>query len=416
MESLFSGNTIVLYFIVIMLILKPTNLKENQKVFFVYIVAALMQYTNNLNGLTITVITLLVMLLYMEFFNTSEFRKHIMISIKHKILDFFYIMFAENCLLRFILYMFFSSELFFIHYTNIFGFEHSEYILIVIRLIILLSIANDIYAENWKAKELDDMKYIITSMKHINNTDYLLTASQKNIVTMLEDKTYFKRKKFGTAYTIEYFKLAVFPKIIRKISFTNKVIKNELTYKTGDGLLNKLIKFRKYDVWVIINSFKSTAVYLKEAISRGHSTIDAQLVRSIGIEHGYNGKFINVIKRKLFEQIYTNLFLNNWEAYYKKMFYSNAGYMKDYLLYAYLNLVRVEVQGHSYKGLKNVFGKDVTELNEDEMFIGVFCFSHYHPTAECIKNYAAFYGYDIDIDRIEDIFKEIDNYWYKLNN
>ena len=177
---------------------------------------------------------------------------------------------------------------------------------------------------------------------------------------------------------------------------------------------------KKYFVF-IINVLKQvdnilasvTVLQIKQILSRGHSTIEAQLVRSIGLETGFTrDNLINLIKRKIYEVIYTKIIFSSLEVYYKKHYYANKNRMKDYLLYLYVSTALVRHNDKSYHGLKELFNKEIDSLSQDELFIGTlfFRFSEVILNHDYILIQASIYGYSINDDTISLVLNEIEEY------
>ena len=139
----------------------------------------------------------------------------------------------------------------------------------------------------------------------------------------------------------------------------------------------------------------------------GTSTIEAQVIRTIGIEKGYRSGFIFVIKRKIFEGVYTKIIFTSLKKFFDQNLYANASYMKEYLLYIYLLTAKIVIHEHTYNGVKDLYNKELKDITIDELFIGVISMSKYNLDAEKIYAQAQIYKYDISKEKIKEILNTI---------
>ncbi|MEG1009313.1 MAG: hypothetical protein RSF67_05835, partial [Clostridia bacterium] len=133
-------------------------------------------------------------------------------------------------------------------------------------------------------KNLDEIQSEIEFHLKIYNLDVNFNKNRFDTVVMLEDKSYYIRNKMSTIISCSYLKYII--KRVINFAKKRKVTKTQIMHLRGNTL-------KKH--------------------CRGHSTIEAQLIRTIGIENGYDWKYINILKRKIFETIYVNLVFNNLE-------------------------------------------------------------------------------------------------------
>lgn len=96
-----------------------------------------------------------------------------------------------------------------------------------------------------------------------------------------------------------------------------------------------------------------------------------QLLRTLAIEEGYEC----IIRRKIYEIIYSKLFLKNLEMYYKKCGCSIEEF-KDFMLYLYLRCAPCLNKGQE-KRVAEIIGKrsNIESFSREELFILTLCFS-----------------------------------------
>ncbi len=424
MLSLFQ-NPLVIYFLALLLFLKPTFLQDNQKIMVTYISTSLFIFSNH-KLKVIIMIMLLTLFFYYEYLTESDFKRKYMVRISYKLMDFWYVMIFQYAFCRFLCFI-----ILFEYYLN-----NPSDIKFVGLMMLVCSIANTLFILPWKIKSLDEVYEKMTSLCQINNLNYKCNKDFFEIVVRLEDKSYYKRKKCLTIFSFDYIYRYAIPRFIHlsvpeeHLLGTNKIkISSLLYYLTNlkkysyycTCFIRKIVSIvKKYFVF-IINVLKQvdnilasvTVLQIKQILSRGHSTIEAQLVRSIGLETGFTrDNLINLIKRKIYEVIYTKIIFSSLEVYYKKHYYANKNRMKDYLLYLYVSTALVRHNDKSYHGLKELFNKEIDSLSQDELFIGTlfFRFSEVILNHDYILIQASIYGYSINDDTISLVLNEIEEY------
>lgn len=383
MDALLKDNYILIYLFTIILFLKPENLEDNQKIFFVYFITFFIDFVKVIPTAILLSVSIFSIFLYLEYFQNSNFRRKIMTKFSHKVVDFIFLMFLQYSFLSFVFIIFLNSE-FFMQFLYVKFGECSIYVLRVLQILICIFLTNNLFAMPWKIKELDDIKIELESICKIYNLPNKFNINWFSTVVLLEDKSFYKRQTYGTIFTYSFWKDYLFPRLKR-------------------GIIKKLriINLKRIFRW--INENKFNVINKIRLLFRGYSTIEAQLIRTIGIESGYKLTF----KRKLFEIIYTKLFFENLKKVYEKYNYANCSRMKDYLLYVYLHKAKVAIKGKTYIGLKKLFCKEIGELSDEELFIGTLAFSKYSLTKEDIRYYAEHYHYNISDELISDIYDSI---------
>ena len=180
------------------------------------------------------------------------------------------------------------------------------------------------------------------------NSDYF------QIITYIEDKTFFIRKQTYNILSIEAFIYK-----FRQLKDRNK------------STINNLWKVKEY-----VSNNK---------IIRGYSTLEMQLIRSIGIERGYKFK----LRRKIYELIYSYIWFNSLKQYFENNYFINIGNFKIYILHIYFNSVPIKINGHIYSPISKfmqIHEKEVYDPDEKELFFLACCgLKHENKTEHRIK-------------------------------
>lgn len=103
--------------------------------------------------------------------------------------------------------------------------------------------------------------------------------------------------------------------------------------------------------------------WLKLIFKRGYATLEMQLIRNIGIEKGYeNDK--HILRRKLFEVIYSYIFFTGLKHYYEVIRFKNRKNFKKFILYVYLYSVDTKINGRTIDPLLSIFGDEKSQIPE----------------------------------------------------
>ena len=112
---------------------------------------------------------------------------------------------------------------------------------------------------------------------------------------------------------------------------------------------------------------------IRKIFSRGYGTIEMQLIRNIGIERGYD---TCVLRRKIFEVIYSTLIFNSYRKQFSKVSDSIQNF-KYWILWCYVQNVPVKFSRRFFpvqsSTAQQIFGKDFETLSLEEFF--VWCIS-----------------------------------------
>lgn len=122
----------------------------------------------------------------------------------------------------------------------------------------------------------------------------------------------------------------------------------------------KRILFRPYQEKI------RKSVFIRMA-KRGYSTPEMQLIRTIGIERGYD-KY--KISRKAFEVIYGKIFFASFKEYHRANTYLELDHYRHYLLYTYVQTVMTKIKGVRCSPLSSAFiNSDIRNWSMEGLFI-----------------------------------------------
>ena len=199
----------------------------------------------------------------------------------------------------------------------------------------------------------------------------------------IEDKSYFLREKSYNFFSIEFFRYRLNKKKTKKINL---------------GRALKKILFKKLHI----------TRKLKKYI-RGYSTIEMQIIRTLGIKHGYR----HFICRKIYEVLYSKMYFKNLRKYMNKSHLNTEGccQFKEYLLFVYIGIAPIKLNNRNYDDMLSVWKtKQLNDVTKEQFFISILGLSNRKISNEIIYNYNGIVDkYNLNENELEKIIKELNN-------
>lgn len=334
MEALFVGNSVILLFWVFITFIVDIKQKY-KKVVLMYLITYLANVLNVVP--TIPSYALLSVALFIDFeFFEDKFKKNILCNFFDKVIDYVYTVIFQYSYIAYTISLILSSSFVTMKFSK--GIRIVFYLIsFVMFCLSYVEAAN----ENYTLCSFGEIKKKIDSVKKYR--DFLKDEEcivNPYCILGIEDKNYFVR---GEKYT-----------------FFN------LFYLEG-----KYLKKFFRGIWRLLLKSKEKKQDISKAI-RGYSTIEMQLLRTLAIKDGYDC----IVRRKIYEVVYSRLFWKNLRLYYKKCGCSVDEY-KEYLLLLYMRLAACLNNGGE-KQVERVIKKsrkDITKYSKEELFVLVLCFS-----------------------------------------
>lgn len=147
--------------------------------------------------------------------------------------------------------------------------------------------------------------------------------------------------------------------------------------------------------------------HYRKCILRGYGTIDMQLVRSVGIERGYNC----AIRRKIFEVAYSHIIYN---SYYRKVS-STPRLFKCWMLRNYIKNVGIKINGKIYSPeggdvFRRAFKTPFYKLSKDKFFVWILGLRYFDRIGPNVlrANKEVMKKYNINKAKVETILKQFE--------
>lgn len=381
MDKLFGNNTFFIYLFACITIFNFTKFQENQKIFLIYLFTFGLSFTHLLSVSRALLFLLCITFIYLEFLTDDEEKLHLLIKIKYKLLDYIFLVIFQYGILWIVLSIIFTSirlRLFIGNYSildDINLFISTNLVMNILSLIFFIFGTIHVSSQKFQVKRFTELisYFSAPSINHVSFNK--LNQNFYSILSDIEDKSYFHRKKSYNFCSLEFIKYK-----LKKFNITRK---------------NKFV----------LKNIKYYALHSKHI--RGYSTLEMQLIRTIGIERGYNKKYI----RKIYELVYSTIFFKSLLSFYNDNIYSNRKYFKEYLIYIYLQNVNTKIAGTYFRNLSKVFSDDLVQWSEEQFLVVCAGLSHAKFSSDTIidKHLTLILNYNLDQEEIRKIVEEIEN-------
>lgn len=369
MEELLQ-NSAVLLVIVTLLYVVITDLKvtERMRVMLVYIFSFVLAIAGAFEQHFIWIGSAIVLFLALEFLTDDAWRLQLFTRPDYKLIDFLYRMFIEYAYAPFLgaLLMIFIGQL----------PDADQFIAYSIGVILLAVSLFILTAKKYATKSISD---IVAQLEgdmltyQLNVTPHM--ADLFLILTAMEDRAYFERT--DTQHTIPF----------------GYFIQKSLGYIRGRT---------PYEIWRAIRGL----------FTRGYGTIEMQLLRSIGIEYGYQYTY----QRKIFEVLYANMIFNGYRAY---LVHGRGDYSqyRAFIIHKYIESVDVRINGRLYRpydsrsSLLRMYDADsLDEISREQFFVWCLGLPQRDYIYDWVLDYYEdmMYVHDIDRQQVEVLLRRFE--------
>lgn len=330
METLFNKNIVFVFFFAMIAIYNYSVLKEYQRMAIIYISVYSLTVLNIVDVKLAIWLLALSLFCFFEVFTLDVTRFKILVNPIYKIIDFIYISFSQYAFMRM------CCALIMIKFSVPFSIPGQNIIFKLISIFLLIWILTDILQQKYELYTFGEMYKIFTDFP-INKVDFNEKLDQAcSILVSIEDKAYFERKSYSFL-SLKYI-----------LSILNTKVRNQ--------------KGRQK----LISIFSAGNIFVRNVLdeSRGYSTIQMQLIRSLGIKRGYNCKY----RRKIFEILYSRMFFKGLEKMYKGERVAKRQYFKKYLIYIYFHKVNTFLGDVMFSKFLNAFDLQYDKKNKKDIY------------------------------------------------
>lgn len=329
MDELLGGSLFFIYLISVVTVINYEKLDSKQKMSVLYILTYGIgfNYTNLNRSIWILVISFLcAVFMYEEYWNSDELKNKLIRKFRYKLLDFFYyfIFIYKGVLFILALFVLANSN----HSIN--QFFLSKSMVVTVSIIILVFSIHGMFSNRVEhASFTEIMKKIEADYPYYIMADNHMCEDFERRLSMLadiEDRLFFKRSAY-TSFSLEYIKLYFKEKkdnaIRHNTSYKSIIARFKCSWGRSHGIskIKLIVRFIRKSVQLMISSYSEKYNDIKNDVkkvfSRGHSTIEMQLFRTLSFKRGIRvGKprglreIHYMIVRKVYEVIFTHVFFS----------------------------------------------------------------------------------------------------------
>lgn len=372
--QVFNNNSIYVYFLSCIVIFSYQHFSKKQKISLIYATTIAMEIISQYSWKMTAVMLLMSMFILEEYLSDDKVKCELLSNLWYKIIDFVYQI------------LFIDAGIWIIINIIVSGNWLKDYLIekgITISLFYGVNICIlliTIHKLNTLKFEMCDFKTIKGYFdkfdgKKIEWENYEL-QQRFEIMVELEDKSFFERKKSYNWFSIEFidYKIKAY-RANREMMKRYKVKKSVIQMLKYIWTLIKEMRFFRYIIGKIRRKIEENTWTIKDFFGRlkskirGCSTLEMQLIRNIGIEKGYSKC---VIRRKIFEFIYTYLFFYGLKDYYENTRNNKRREFKKFILYVYLHSIKLNIYGNEFKAINKLFEQEkVEEWDIDEFYVAI---------------------------------------------
>lgn len=401
LEALIGGNQILLYFIGIFYILINETFEKKQKIIIIYICSYCLKLFNIMDFKIIIIILSIVSILYIGFLSKDNIKNIILNNIWYKFKDWVYKIIFEYSGIYFLVSMILitntiKAKIQLISFFDI-GIPIINININIISVILLIWTLNNITSQKYESNQFTVIKKGMDNVTQwteieINQGD----IEKMEMLIDIEDKSFFIRENSYNFLSIEFLKYQ-----LDKIKIIGDTIKCSIQEKGCLKCIRKVIS-KRYIAKKIVKKF--------ELAIRGYSTIEMQMIRTLGIKYGYSYK----IYRKIYELIYSKMFFKSLRKNMNKCYLDTKGHgkFKEYLLTVYIGIAPIYINGKHYKSMLEIWKKQkISEVSKEQFFISILGLSWRTINPSIIHNYSNIINkYDIDKNNLLILIDDINSY------
>lgn len=331
METTYFGenNVMMIFVITIITIITYTNFTEAQRFFLIYLLAYGTAFWDILGFRNTAILLLITTFIYLEYMTEDRKKIEIIVRIDYKLVDYVYMMLYQYHIGWIVV----ALGCLWVHKQGCYDND----ILFYLSLLLLFVGEHKTISQKFKVACISD---ILQAFDEKPIYSFSLTNDKKrkfNMLCAFEDKSYFFRKKSYSCFSLEY------------MLYSARKIMRDLTT-------------RKFS-WKRMKDLRKK----KGIVVRGYSTPEMQLLRTLGVQRGYERY---KVRRKFYEIIYSKIIFDSLLRYYRENTYKGLENFRYYLLEIYISKVPVRINGKKYNTMESLFnGKPYYTWEDEEMFV-----------------------------------------------
>ncbi len=424
MDELLGGSLFFLYLLSVVTVINYGKFNSKQKMSVLYILTYGIGFNfvnSNRNIWALIVSFLCAVFMYEEYWNCDEYKNTLIRHFTYKILDYlYYFVFIYKG-------HYFLVSLFVLSYLGI-SKENScvpNWLIVSASVLLLVFSIHKIFSN-----PVEHFSYTEIVKKIENNYPYYILVDniksgelekRMRLLADIEDRFFFKRKSY-TFLSREYIKLYIEEKRSGVERRKSALSYFKYSWKHAKGFGNKIRLVRRLCIRIvhfllssIVNMRSVIKRLVKRVFSRGHSTIEMQLFRTLSYKRGIKiGKpqnvreFHNMIVRKIYEVIFTHVFFEEVKRFFLDNGVVEFRWFRQYIIYLYMHTVIAWYNGKRYMPMDKLFDEEkISEWEMEKLFIeclGLSCKGKIG-MSRVLRYYHVIEKYELNVHRIMELLE-----------
>lgn len=372
-ENIFGNNIWVAFLVSVIIIISYSNLKQNQQMLLIYLLTFGSAFFRVMRIYSCFILFFVSTYIFIEYLTDDRPKLELVVSIRLKIMDYLFLLFSQFHIFWFFVAM---ACLFVAHIS----FGVLFYIALVFSFLTLYCCIHNTATQPFKIKSFSQMIQPFVELPY-----YLFHWTEEaekryQLLCEFEDRTFLKRQKSYSIFSAEYISMSG-----SKVKIKNLLRSN--LRKNGRGTIS------------LIKKIKS---------GRGYSTPEMQLIRTIGVERGYEK---HKYARKLFEIVYSHILFSSLRQYQRDNSGPGLAHFRQYILDVYLKNVLTKINDRRISKLNTIFEKpkDVSVWPMEALFVACLGLSFRPIVDSQIYSYENVISkYNLDINKIRKYARMVD--------
>lgn len=379
MELLLKDSGVFIYLLSVIVIISYTSFTKVQRLSIIYIFTYGLAFTQTFPVWMTVVLLLAVVFIYEEYLTDDSMKICILYKWSYKIADAIFMAVFQYKIIWIIAGILLRAdalEQILCTYGGDVFWQYAEVPIKALSVLCVFVGIHSMYAEKEVYYTFDEMYRKIQQYPYYSIHFSEALRERLSLVADMEDSSYFQRKKSYSFASVEFI----------RIWRAKKVGKNDgIRRHRNFWLLFSIVKLRiKEAGWKrafqkgihlmkrCINDFfylcREKIRWFVGLLTRGHSTIEMQLIRILSYKEGLllgrpNGteEWIRTIKRKCYECLYAKMFFDGLKCYLSKCLRRELPDYRSFLVVLYLHTVQSKVGSETYRPLDKMYNDSEIE-------------------------------------------------------
>lgn len=374
MSELLKDSGVFVYLLSVIVIINYTSFTKIQRISIIYICTYGLTFTHAFPAGMDVMLLLAVIFIYEEYLTDDSMRIRILYRWSYKFLDALYMAVFQYKILWVIVGILLRADALKEMLCRYMGEEFYQYahapMEVLSALCVFVGGIHGMYTVKEVYHSFDEMYGKVQQYPYYSIRFSEPLKERLALVADVEDTTYFQRKNGYSFFSLEFIRIwrkqkngrerhaGRHPSLQRILSMIRQQVHavgwKEAVCK-GFALVRMQIEGRLY-------LLKEKWIWFLGLFSRGHSTIEMQLIRILGYKEGLifgrpknPEQWFRVLKRKGYECLYSKIFFDGLKWYLSKGLCKDLKDYRYFLVVLYLHTVQSKVGSETYRPLDKMY-------------------------------------------------------------